>query len=266
MVKVHLITGNKGNVGKSAWSAAMIEYYRYYGKGLIVIDSDSDSQTLSHTYKSSVLLSFSDDPSLASQPDMIFQLAFEESQKDGNQSDVLVDLPAGGEKLVNRWLEECGIGHFASDAGITFFKWWVCDSDPHSIELFEESIRSQPTIKHVFLKNLGRSNEQDWLSFDKKKSIQSLIKKGEVIVSEIPRIDSAILKTLRENRIQLNQVADDKNYELTNVTTRLRVNSWLLRIRANLEKIIVLQKSENPDTALASHESAMAKKVAVSVK
>lgn len=244
MVRVHLVTGNKGNVGKSAFSSAVIEYYRHHEKGLIVMDCDKDSQTLSKCYQGSMVLSLSDNPALASQPDMILQVAFKESQKEGERSDVLVDLPAGGEKQLNHWLNDCGVEEFSLDAGVTFYKWWVCDSDPHSMELFQESFAAYPKIKHVFVKNMGRSYEHDWQVSPHMKAIDDLLSKDKIRTMEIPRLLAGILKALREEGLELNDVVEDIKYELFDVTTRLRVNSWLSHIHNSLGKMIKFKSKE----------------------
>lgn len=244
-IRVHYITGNKGNVGKTGFANAMIEFYRKNGCGLIKIDADSDSQTLSKMYKDSLLLALSDNPSLASQSDMIFRLAYEESQKETSRSDVLVDLPAGGEKPINRWMRECGLNEDAETYGLTFYKWWVCDSDPNSIDLFESSLKEKSDVNHIFLKNMGRSEARNWVSFNKKKSLQSLIKKKSVPVLEIPSMDSETLNYLREKSITLEE-ANKSDFLKVDPAKFVRVQSWLRHTGRLIENVVTFDEAKDP--------------------
>ena len=240
-IRVNYITGNKGNVGKTAFACALIEFYRQNDAGLIKIDADSDSQTLSKIYKDAMCLVLSDDPKLASQADIIFRLAYAESQKESERRDLLVDLPAGGEKDINRWMTECGLSEDAEAYGISFVKWWVCDSDPYSIELFEASLKEHPDVKHIFLKNMGRSADHNWKTFSKKKSLQSLMKKQSALVLEIPSIDSETLNSLRDKSVSFEQ-ARSVDFLKVEPTHHLRIKGWLMRTGRMLEDAISLPK------------------------
>ncbi|PZO58018.1 MAG: hypothetical protein DCF15_06035 [Phormidesmis priestleyi] len=241
MVRVHFITGNKGNIGKSVWASGVVEYYRHHQKPLIVIDSDNDSRTLKSTYHDSKILVLSDDPIMAGQPDLIMTIAYEENQKTvGEPADILVDLPAGGEKAINQWIEECGLDVPTDSFEVDLIKWWVCDSDPSSIKLFEDSVKKYSSIKHIFLKNMGRSREYQWDAFNESKSIKSLCKKNSVSVVEIPVLTPTAINKLREEGIEMNQAVEDTKLEKVDIGTRLRVMSWLSRTQHLIENEILL--------------------------
>lgn len=236
MVRIHFVTGNKGNIGKSAWASGIIEYYRHHQKPLIAIDGDRNSRTLKSTYHKSMVLVLSDDPMMASQTDIIMEMACEESKKEaGKAADILVDLPAGGERILNDWIDECGLDTSVSSFGATLTKWWVSDSDPNSIRLFEDSVKKYPAIKHVFLKNMGRSREFQWNAFNQSNTLKSLCKKDSVSVVEIPFLTPQIINFLREEGIEMNQAVEDLNHKGVDIGTRLRVTSWLVRTRALIQ-------------------------------
>lgn len=236
MVRIHFVTGNKGNIGKSVWASGIIECYRHHQRPLIAIDGDRDSKTLKSTYSDAMILMLSDDPIMAGQPDIIMRLAYEESKKEsGKAADILIDLPAGGEKPINEWIDECGLDTATNGFEATFIKWWVCDSDPDSIRLFEDSVKKYPSIKHVFLKNMGRSRDFQWDAFDQSKTLKALLKKHSISVVRIPILTPKAINLLREEGIEMNQAAEDLNHEKVDISTRLRVTSWLVRTSALIE-------------------------------
>lgn len=246
MISVHMVTGNKGNVGKTTLSQAIMEYYRQRKRGLIVMDGDKDTETLSKIHRDAMLIFLSEDPAMASQADIILTLARQENtKKEAERSHILIDLPAGGEKLINSWIADCGVNESIRELiGATFFKWWVCDSDPHSISLFEESLAENPSIHHIFLKNMGRSSVNAWDLFNKKKKIHSMEKRGELRIVEIPRLDLATLQALRANNVPFSNVVDDTEFQNVDVAMSLRLRSWLTRVHSALEEIIVWKDSE----------------------
>jgi hypothetical protein len=249
MTRIHIVTGDKGNVGKSAWCAAMIEYYRYYESPLELIDADSDSQTLSRTYKDAFPVMLSDNSAYTTFVDTIYEIAYEEAQKKDKGGDVLVDLPAGGEKFINKWLDECAITERAKEDGITIFKWWVSDSDAVSIQLFEEDFDKYPSISHVFLKNMGRSAAPQWVNFDKKKKLHASIKKGQIALIEIPSVNSIYLDEIREAGVPLADVLADKKYELFSLSKNMRIKAWVGHTQALIHPILSLDKVKAKGTA-----------------
>ncbi|MEM8502264.1 MAG: hypothetical protein AAF716_03820 [Cyanobacteria bacterium P01_D01_bin.1] len=240
MVRINLVTGHKGNTGKSAWSTAILEYYRAHKHPLIGIDADPDNQTLRKCYPDMLLLALSDDPELASQPDLIFELAYTEKQKGKKGADILVDLPAAAEGHVNRWLKECGLVSIAKESGITFCKWWVCDADAQSIELFQLSVKENEGMDHVFLKNMGRSRSHHWHSFDSDDEIQKLIADRKIPVVEIPAVDSSVLGRVRGAGLQLREVVEDKKLEKVDLSTHMRIRGWLERCNNVLAGVLTI--------------------------
>lgn len=238
MTKLHFVTGNKGNVGKSVWASAMIEYYIAHQKRLLFIDGDKDSKTLRNTYKESIILTLSDDPLMASQPDILMDLAESQNQLPKNSADILVDLPAGGEEPINNWLEECGLdnGETASDLlPVVIYKWWVSDADPSSIELFKESAKRYPSIKHIFLKNMGKSREVQWKESSHASYIDTLSRSRKISLYEIPVLASKTINFLREEEIGMSSAVETKAVEVS-VSNRLRIRSFLKRTEAIIDK------------------------------
>ncbi|KPQ32550.1 MAG: hypothetical protein HLUCCA11_21255 [Phormidesmis priestleyi Ana] len=227
MTTLHIVTGDKGNVGKSAWCMAMIEYYRHHERSLELVDADRDSQTLSKVYESAFPIMLSDDIAYAPLADSIYEIAYAEAKKRSQGGDVLVDLPAGGEKFINNWIDDCGITERAEEDKITIVKWWVSDSDSRSIQLFEKDVERYPTIQYVFLKNMGRSSPPQWSSFDGNEVIKALVKQGRISIFELPGIPSAILDELRVANAKLSDVLKDEKYKQFGLSKGMRVRGWV---------------------------------------
>lgn len=254
--RLHIVTGDKGNVGKSAWCAAMIEYYRQYANPLQLVDADDDSQTLTKVYTSAFPVTLSDDIAYAHLVDSIYEMAHEEVRKKSKGGDVLVDLPAGGEKFINRWIDECAITERAEEDGVTLYKWWVCDSDAYSIELFEESVDRYPSIQHIFLKNMGRSASIQWHSFDSNENIQALVEAGRIQIIEIPAIPPSVLDDLRADGVQLKEVLNDVTYKKFGLSKSMRVKGWVRNTGSAIQSVLPLRKRKisSPFTEAANEK------------
>lgn len=254
VVNIHFVTGSKGNVGKTALAESLVVYYYKHKKKLILVDGDKDVPALSKTCPTKQL-AFSDDPELSTQPDTISKLAYEESQKK-NGADILVDLPAGGERPLNDWMDECGIDALAETYGFKLIKWWVSDSDMDSIKMFETSLKGHPKIQHVLLKNMGKSKSGQWASFDGNKALKTLIKECNAAVLEIPRVEPMIINWLRANKISLTQVIEDKKFKLVDIAANLRVNTWVTRTGSLIEQIMQFDGQQDATATDSSSEEA----------
>ena len=266
MIRIHFVTGNKGNVGKSLWASGLIEYYRSHGKKLIFIDGDKDSKTLRSTYKESLIIMLSDDPIMADQPDMILDLAQEQLKPENaaDIADILIDLPAGGEKSINNWIKDCALDKSADLADtlpVTLFKWWVCDSDMDSISLFEKSVAAYPDIKHIFLKNMGCSRQVQWISAAENTNLTSLKDTKKIKIIEIPVLASDTINFLRAKKLELGPARFDESVPLTK---QLRVKAWLSKTGQAIDRQVLLSKEkaqvETPESDKADSKKAQVKK------
>ena len=242
MTTIHLVTGDKGNVGKSAWSMAMIECYRHYERPLAIFDADHDSQTLSNVYESAFPIMLSEDIAYAPLLDSIYETARDEAKKKSKGGDVLVDLPAGGEKFINTWINDCGLTELAEEDGITIVKWWVSDADSNSIELFVKDVECYPTIQYVFLKNMGRSVPPRWTKFNEHETIQTLVEQKRIRIFDLPGIPSAILDELRVVNAKLIDVVNDKQFKTYGLSKVMRVRTWLVYTRQLIDEAMPIKK------------------------
>ena len=242
MTRIHIVTGDKGNVGKSAWSMAMIECYRHYERPLATFDTDHDSQTLSNVYESAFPITLSDDIEYAPLLDSIYETARDEVKKKSKGGDVLVDLPAGGERFINTWINDCGLTELAEADGITIVKWWVSDADSKAIELFVKDVECYPTIQYVFLKNMGRSVPPRWTKFDEHETIQALAEQKRISIFEVPKIPSTILDELRVVNAKLVDVVNDNKFETYGLSKVMRVRSWVTNTRQLIDEAMPIKK------------------------
>ena len=256
VVNIHFVTGNKGNVGKSAWAEALVAFYAKQQRKLLLIDGDKDVPTLSKTCSDAEQVVFSDNPGLSTQPDTISEIAYKEGKKKKG-ADVLVDLPAGGERHLNEWMNECSLDILAERYGFRLIKWWVSDSDPDSIRLFRESIEKYPKIRHIFLKNMGKSLRGQWEDFDGNEELKALITSNDGAVLEIPRVDPIIINGLRAGGIPLTRIVKDKEFALANIGTNFRVHTWVTLTGALAEQIIPLGKPQDSAQKGSSEQAAM---------
>jgi hypothetical protein len=187
MPTLHLVDGEKGGTGKSWVARTMHHVFEAQKIPFIGVEADTANPTYKNVYADVLQIPFGIDPKTADLADAIFQHAA--------KSDVIVNLPAQSHYAVHQWFSTKDVARLAQEHKITVKKWWISDGEDDSIHLFLKSIAAHdPSIQHIFLRNLGRCDE--WEYFDTHQEIQQAIRAHRVPVIAFP-----VLGQLRRIRI-----------------------------------------------------------------
>lgn len=188
MSLINLIDGEKGGVGKSFFCRVMLQYYIDNYLPYYIVDADGANPDVSSIYKdNSRNILFSEVNKKAHEADKIFELAL---SKDLEKGAVIVNLPANIYNVVNMWLERNRLLDISLKHGVKFCKWFICSGGFDSVHLFKESLKHHKNkLIHIFVKNLGLTDE--WKFLDDDLEFQKLLLEYQdiVIVMEFPMCD-----------------------------------------------------------------------------
>jgi hypothetical protein len=195
-MRIHLIDGEKGGVGKSWFAFVMSEYLRSKLRSFYLYAADRsnptaasryrDKQRYAEFYDQSVhYTQFSENVKKIDEPDVLLEMAL--------QRNIVIDLPAQVHYPLTSWLTEKDIFALSKAHKIDWVRWFLCNGEDDSIEILiatAESYKNQPT---VLVKNWGLCDNWDY--FDDCQELQDIIKKYQILVVDFPKLaDSKRIK------------------------------------------------------------------------
>ena len=187
-MRIHLIDGEKGGVGKSWLAFVMAEYLRSKLIQFYLYAADRSNPTAASRYKDKERYAefyddsvhytlFSENIKKIDEPDVLLEMAM--------QRTIVLDLPAQVHYPLTSWIEEKDIFDLSQANQIDWVRWFVCNGENDSIQILiasAEFYKNQPT---VVVKNCGLCD--DWDYFDRHEELQATINKYKMIVIEIGR-------------------------------------------------------------------------------
>ena len=201
---IHLVSGDKGGTGKSAFSSLLVDYFTSKDIALRAIDGDITNPTLSMCYPDAVGVVVSDDRDQRNQLNIIFLAAQEDSRL------VVVDLPARSEVPISGWLDAYSVIELAKECNIDLVKWWLSDGEPSTIDMFVASVKEHPDIPHVFVKNMGLAKPIHWAVLEENTDIQKWYEEGKIEVTELPWVHRDLINKVRRARRSFLALSEDK--------------------------------------------------------
>ncbi|CCQ67829.1 hypothetical protein CWATWH0402_5832 [Crocosphaera watsonii WH 0402] len=234
---IHLIDSEKGGMGKSMTARVAIEYIQDIIKidsSLVeIIDADKAQPLVGRTYaphhylqeengdismkeasslndlaKQIAMIYFTDNEKIASQTDVIVELAETKA--------VIVNLPAAVFDLVNSWLNEGGILELVSTLNIPIYKWFVTDGCQESIDTLKKSyLLYGNKIHHIIVKNRGlATTEMDWWAFERDEELALYMEeyKETTYTIDLPFLTAAnaSYEALKKGNLTIRDVANIK--------------------------------------------------------
>ncbi len=232
---IHLIDSEKGGLGKSTTARSLIEYIQDILKidsnKMEIIDADkaqplvgrtyaphhylqeengniaiNEASTLNDLAKQIAMIYFTDNDKIASQTDVIVELAETKA--------VIVNLPAAVFSLVNSWLNEGGILELVSMLNIPIYKWFVTDGCQESIDTLKKSYELyEDKIHHIIVKNRGLARTQmDWWAFERDEELAMYLEeyKETTYTIDLPFLTAAntSYEALKKGNLAIRDVAN----------------------------------------------------------
>ena len=236
---IHIVTGGKGNVGKSAFSTAIACISSASGNKSVLIDADIYQQTLSSLHKDSIKIVLSEDPELDSQPDRIWL----EAEK--AEGDVIVDLAAEGDPIVNTWLEERDVVGAAEHYKIPIYKWWLADMDEAATAKLVELCKSSDGIQYVLVKNLSRKSRPYWDAYiEEHTDLKALIGAGTLKHIDFPKIGHNLIVNLRNRGITFREAVLDTGYKKVGILDQGTVTKWIQKVAQEIGTVYTFPKAK----------------------
>jgi hypothetical protein len=190
MATVHLVDGEKGGTGKSWFAFTLTQYLREHHPLFYLVATDRSNPTTTNRYRDKEHYQefyddtiryaiFSESEKKIDSPDDIFEWAMERT--------TLVDLPSQVHRSVVAWIDGKDVIKMGKQHGVKLVRWFVCDGEDDSINLFVKSAEYyQKKVTNVLVKNWGRCDE--WEYFDEHEQLQETIAKYKVKVIDFPKL------------------------------------------------------------------------------
>ena len=180
MATIHFVDGEKGGVGKSFVARTMIQYCLDRNLPFVAVETDRSNPDVAGVYKDICKYAvFTEDEKQADKADRIFELSMDKP--------VIVSLPSQVHRAMKAWIERNGLISLGTKYGVEFCKWFVCNGEYDSVNLFTKSLTGyENRIPHILVRNLGLCD--DWGPVEEDDSVQKLIKKYKVKVIDFPKL------------------------------------------------------------------------------
>jgi hypothetical protein len=209
MTDLHLFGGEKGGVGKSLVARTAIQYHLDNNLDFICFDTDRSNPDIYRIYGKILdcqLGIFSEGERYEDTANAIFNAAL--------QQRVLVNLPAQVLIPVKEWFAKNDLLEIASEAGITFWFWFVSDGGFDSLNLLRKTVEHfQEGVRYVVIKNYGKCDE--WEAFDQDKLLQKLLKKHHAQVLDYPKfLGSVVRNRLDAESLTFNEALEHPDFGL----------------------------------------------------
>lgn len=203
MAVIHLVDGEKGGVGKSFVTRAMIQYGIDRELPFVAVETDRSNPDVNRVYKERCQFAiFSEDEKQAGNADRIFEMAMEQA--------VIVSLPSQVNRAVTTWIENNQLLQIGKEYDVSFCKWFVTNGEYDSIRLFQASLDYYgEQMTHVLVRNFGLCDE--WSQVDNDKSLQKLIAKYRVKVIDFPKLGYQERYLINQKQLRFDDATSSKD-------------------------------------------------------
>ncbi|HEY9768508.1 MAG TPA: mobilization protein [Coleofasciculaceae cyanobacterium] len=241
MAVIHLIDGEKGGVGKSFVTRAMIQYGLDRSLPFVAVETDRSNPDVNRVYQKQCQFAvFSEDEKQASKADRIFEMAMEQP--------VIVSLPSQVNRAVTAWIENNQLLEIGQEYDVSFCKWFVTNGEYDSIRLFQASVDHYgEQMTHVLVRNFGLCDE--WSQVDDDKSLTKLIAGYGVKVIDFPKLGYQERYLINQKQLRFDDAT--KSSDLT-VLGKQRVVNFLKAAYAAFDSTGVWAIDSETESASAS--------------
>jgi hypothetical protein len=232
---IHLVTGEKGGVGKSTASLLLIAYYVYRQIPFLVVECDRSNGDVGDACqgKHTVIHGrFTDNLDEINAADVVLESVLE------HQVSAIVNLPAQSSDGLSAWLRY-GSLDAATENQIKFIVWLTTNGEKDSIGLVYQALNSfGAQIQHVLVRNIYFTDKirYDFSSPDKNDDLAALLSSKSVPLVNMPRFVPTDLDVVRTHNLTLSEAIKTP---LLGVVSRSRLRRALHEFFAQLNTLEV---------------------------
>jgi hypothetical protein len=203
MPKIHFVDGEKGGVGKSFVTRAMIQYALDRNYPFIAVETDRMNPDVANVYGDVCKYAvFTENEKEIGKADRIFELA--------TRKTVIVSLPSQVHVPMKTWFERNQLFAIKDTFGVSFIKWFVCNGEFDSINLFLNSLNHYgEKIPHILVRNWGLCDE--WEQVDEDDTVQESIQKYNVKVIDFPKLGHNERYLINKKQLSFDKAKEDPN-------------------------------------------------------
>jgi hypothetical protein len=232
---IHLVTGEKGGVGKSLTSQSLIAYHFATQQPFIVVECDRSNGDVGEACsgKHNVFHArFTNNPDQLSTADIVLEAVL------GQQSHAIVNLPAQSTEGLKAWLET-GSLDAAAMSDVRFVIWIVTNGEKDSIGLFYKAVEAfGSVIPHILVRNtyFTEKLKYDFSDPERNDSLAEVLTRLSVPIVTLPRFTPTDLDIIRTHQLTLTEAVESS---LLGVVSRSRVYRSLKEFFAQLNTLEV---------------------------
>jgi len=224
MTAIHFIGGEKGGVGKSVVARLLAQFCIDKTIPFAAFDADSSHGTLRRFYdgycRSVDLTSFDSADAI-----------FAQASADGLRN-VLVDLPAQSDRLIDRWMDTTGIVDVAAESGIPLVFWHVMDDGKDSVRLLANLLaRHGERVSYCVVENLGRG--KDFSLFESSQAKVEAERMNATILA-LPELHGPAMQRIDQTDASFWAAVNGAGADGLSRLDRQRVRVWLYRVYERL--------------------------------
>jgi hypothetical protein len=233
MILVHLVTGEKGGVGKSIFSKILIAYYVQHQIPMVVVECDRSNGDVGDACqgKHTVIYGrFTDNLDEMNAADVVLESVLE------HQVPAIVNTPAQSFAGKSKWFHRGGL-EAAIDNQIKLVDWLITSGEKDSIGLIYQALNSFGTqIQHVLVRNTYFTDKlrYDFSEPAKNDDLAALLSSKSVPVVNMPRFVPTDLDVVRTHNLTLSEAIETP---LLGVVSRSRVRRSLHEFFAQLNAL-----------------------------
>jgi hypothetical protein len=227
MTAIHFIGGEKGGVGKSVVARVLAQFCIDKSIPFAAFDADNSNGALRRFYDGYCgVVDFTSFDSA----DTIFTQA-----SDGSVRNVLVDLPAQSDRLLDRWMDGAGIVDLAAESGIPLVFWHVMDDGKDAVRLLGDLLaRHGERVSYCIVKNLGRG--EDFSLFESSPAKLEAERLKATILA-LPELHGPAMQKIDQMDASFWAAVNGAGADGLSRLDRQRVRVWLFRIYERLATV-----------------------------
>jgi hypothetical protein len=226
--KLVIVTGDKGGTGKSTLSRGLVDIANHRKIDYVAYDSDKRNSQLYRHYQSTgsgiSRLDFSTEDGADG---LIVQMDI------GTSPLLIVDLPAGGGELLEKYNSQLGLLSEAQEMGYEITIVSVMSRVKDSVNALRLLMDfTGDAAKHLAIKNLYWGTEDKFSLFDQSKVKQRLLDDGGLVIN-MPDMCDATYALIDEHNLTFRAALDDTEHIPR--PHRSRIHQWIRLLESEID-------------------------------